>query len=48
MHSITNQKSKNQLNFGKVKGKEVIANLDGGKITSNARIVLIASFQKLF
>lgn len=46
MPSITNQKSNNQLNFGKFKGKEVIANFDGGKITSNAGIVLIAELDK--
>ncbi len=46
MHSITNQKSNNKLNFGKVKGKEVIANFDGGKITSNAGIVLMAELDK--
>ena len=46
MSSITNQKSNNKLNFGKVKGKEVIANFDGGKITSNAGIVLMAELDK--
>ena len=46
MPSITNQKSNNQLNIGRVKGKEVIANFDGGKITSNAGIVLMAELDK--
>ena len=46
MSSITNQKSNNKLNLGKVKGKEVIANFDGGKITSNAGIVLMAELDK--
>lgn len=36
----------NQLNFGTLKGRKVIANFDGGKITSNAGIVLIAELDK--
>lgn len=46
MPSITNQQSNSQLNFGKFKGKQVIANFDGGKITSNAGIVLMAELDK--
>ncbi len=46
MPSITNEKFNNKLNFGKVKGKEVIANFDGGKITSNAGIVLMVELDK--
>lgn len=40
------RKVSNQLNLGKVKGKEVIANFDGGEITSNAGIVLLAELDK--
>ena len=46
MPSITNKKSNLQLNIGIVKGKEVIANFDGGRITSNAGIVLMAELDK--
>ena len=46
MPSITNKKSNIQLNIGRVKGKEVIANFDGGRITSNAGIVLMAELDK--
>jgi hypothetical protein len=40
------QLPRNQLNFGRLKGRQVIANFDGGKITSNAGIVLIAELDK--
>ena len=36
----------NQLNFGKLNGRQVIANFEGGKITSDAGIVLIAELDK--
>jgi hypothetical protein len=36
----------NQLNFGRLNGREVIANFDGGRITSDAGIVLIAELDK--
>ena len=35
-----------QLNLGKTKGKKVIANFDGGRITSDAGIVWIAELDK--
>ena len=35
-----------QFNFGKLKGRKVIANFEGGKITSDAGIVLIAELDK--
>ncbi len=37
---------RNRLSFGKIKGREVIANFDGGRITSDAGIVLIAELDK--
>ncbi len=36
----------NQLNFGSIKGRKVIANFDGGRITSDAGIVLMAELDK--
>ena len=36
----------NQLNFGKIKGKKIIANFSGGRITSDAGIVLLAELDK--
>lgn len=36
----------NQLNFGTIKGKKVIANFSGGRITSDAGIVLLAELDK--
>ena len=36
----------NQLNFGTIKGRKVIANFNGGKITSDAGIVLMAELDK--
>ena len=35
-----------KLNLGKIKGREVIANFDGGRITSDAGIVLMADKNK--
>ena len=35
-----------KLNLGKIKGREVIANFDGGRITSDAGIVLMAELDK--
>ena len=35
-----------QLNFGRIKGRKVIANFDGGRITSDAGIVLMAELDK--
>ncbi len=36
----------NLLNFGNIKGRKVIANFSGGKITSDAGIVLLADKNK--
>ena len=36
----------NQFKFGNIKGRKVIANFDGGRITSDAGIVLIAELDK--
>ena len=36
----------NQLNFGRIKGRNVIANFEGGKITSDAGIVLMSELDK--
>ena len=36
----------NYLNFGKLNGRQVIANFEGGRITSDAGIVLIAELDK--
>ena len=35
-----------QLNFGSIKGRKVIANFEGGRITSDAGIVLMAELDK--
>ncbi len=35
-----------QLNFGSIKGRNVIANFSGGRITSDAGIVLLAELDK--
>ncbi len=40
------QKSPHKLSLGQVKGKEIIANFEGGKITSNAGIVFIAELDR--
>ena len=34
------------LNLGSIKGREVIANFEGGRITSDAGIVLMAELDK--
>jgi len=36
----------NQLNFGNIKGRKVIANFEGGRITSDAGMVLMAELDK--
>ncbi len=36
----------NQLKFGNIKGRKVIANFEGGRITSDAGIVLMAELDK--
>jgi hypothetical protein len=36
----------NQFNFGQLKGRNIIANFEGGKITSDAGIVLMAELDK--
>jgi len=38
--------SPNQFNFGSIKGRKVIANFTGGRITSDAGIVLLAELDK--
>ncbi|HLO86191.1 MAG TPA: IS1380 family transposase, partial [Nostocaceae cyanobacterium] len=40
------KKASSEFNLGKLKGKEIIANFSGGRITSNAGIVLIAELDK--
>ncbi len=40
-HSISNQ-----LNFGSIKGRKVIADFSGGRITSDAGIILMAELDK--
>jgi hypothetical protein len=46
MTSKYRQKTGQKINFGKIKGKEIIANFSGGKITSDAGIVLMAELDK--
>ena len=36
----------NQLNLGSIEGRKVIANFEGGRITSDAGIVLMAELDK--
>ncbi len=36
----------NQLNFGSLKGRKVIADFSGGKITSDAGIILLAELDR--
>ncbi len=36
----------NQLNFGSIKGRKVIADFSGGRITSDGGIVLMAELDK--
>ena len=40
------KKSRGKIKFGKVRGKEVIANFSGEKITSDAGILLMAELDK--
>ena len=42
----SNKKVNQKLNLGRLQGKELIANFDGGKITSDAGIVLMADKNK--
>jgi hypothetical protein len=46
MTPISTDRILNQFNFGSIKGRKVIANFAGGKITSDAGIVLIAELDK--
>ena len=46
MTPSSTQCTPNQLNFGTIKGRKVIANFEGGRITSDAGIVLIAELDK--
>ena len=48
MTPSSDQSRLNQLNFGNLNGRQVIANFEGGKITSDAGIILMAELdQKL-
>lgn len=46
MIPIFNKKTNQQFSFGKTNSQEIIANFDGGKITSDAGIVLMAELDK--
>lgn len=46
MTPIFRQKISRQINFGRIKGKEIIANFEGGRITSDAGIVLMAKLDR--
>ncbi len=46
MTPSSTQSLPNQLNFGSLKGRKVIANFSGGRITSDAGIVLLAELDK--
>ena len=46
MTPSSSQSLLNQLNFGKLNGRKVIANFAGGRITSDAGILLIAELDK--
>jgi len=46
MTPISSQSPLDQINFGKLNGRQVVANFDGGRITSDAGIVLIAELDK--
>ncbi len=46
MSSVFPKKSTHKLSLGQVKGKEIIANFEGGKITSNAGIVFMAELDR--
>jgi len=40
------QKINQPINLGRIKGKEIIANFEGGRITSDAGIILMAELDK--
>lgn len=46
MNFVNSKNLKNKFKLGQIKGQEIIANFEGGKITSNAGIVLIAELDK--
>ena len=46
MISSSTQCIPNQFNFGTLKGRKVVANFEGGRITSDAGIVLMAELDK--
>jgi len=46
MNSVSSSKAPQKFSLVRVKGKEIIANFEGGKITSNAGIVFIAELDK--
>ena len=46
MTPSSRNKSHNKLDFGKLKGREIIANFEGGRITSEAGIVVMALLDK--
>lgn len=46
MIAKASQKNDYSLNFGKKKGKELLANFEGGQITSDAGIVMLAELDK--
>ena len=46
MTSSSTQCIPNQLNLGSIKGRKVIADFSGGRITSDAGIVLMAELDK--
>ena len=46
MTPISTHSIPNQLNFGKIKGRKVMADFSGGRITSDAGIVLMAELDR--
>ncbi len=46
MTPSSSQKVSQQLNLGRIKGKEIIANFEGGRITSDSGILLMAELDK--
>ncbi len=46
MTPSSSQKVSEQFKFGRLKGKEIIANFEGGRITSDAGIILMAELDK--
>ena len=46
MTPTSTEYSPNQLNLGSLKGRKIIADFTGGRITSDAGIVLIAELDK--